>query len=49
MLFWAFINIISAFADALCAERQMNVNHFSGKFPVLILGLDTATLVLNKH
>jgi hypothetical protein len=32
MIFWAFINIISAFADALCADRHMNVNHFRGMF-----------------
>jgi hypothetical protein len=50
MLFWAFSCGISAFADALCAERQMNVDSFSGTFSGLILVLESATSVLkNKN
>ena len=28
----AIFSIISAFADSLCAERQMNMNYFGGNF-----------------
>jgi len=32
MLFWSFFGIISTVAEALCAERQMNVDRFSVMF-----------------
>jgi len=36
-VFSGFFGVISVIAEALCADRQINVNHFSGIFRLLML------------
>jgi hypothetical protein len=44
--FLGFLNIIEAIAEALCAEKAMNVDRLVVCLLLLILGSETATSVL---
>jgi len=44
-----FFSIKSADAEALCAERQKNVDQFLSRFQLLILGWQTAISLFKKN